>query len=110
MKTPYKIFCKRCAVWVIAFVLSGFGMRADVIVTTLHAFQNPAVGSQPNTLILGKDGNLYGTTRGGGPGGHGTIFRFTTNGVLTTLYSFSGANAGSTPYAPPVQGSDGNFY
>src|SRR5262249_13682192 len=51
-----------------------------------------------------------GTTRGGGTGGHGTVFRFTTNGVLTTLYSFNGANTGTTPYAAPVQGSDGNFY
>src|SRR5215475_1033496 len=110
MKTRYNLFCKKSTVWMTAFVLSGFGMRADVVITTLHSFQTPAAGSQPNTLVLGKDGNLYGTTAGGGAGGHGTVFKFTTNGVLTTLYSFNGVTDGSAPSAAPVQGSDGNLY
>jgi uncharacterized repeat protein (TIGR03803 family) len=98
-----RMLCTILSLW-------SFGVRADVIITTVHAFQTPTAGSGPNALILGRDGNLYGTTAGGGTGGHGTIFKFTTNGVLTTLYSFNGANAGSSPSAPPVQGSDGNLY
>jgi uncharacterized repeat protein (TIGR03803 family) len=42
--------------------------------------------------------------------GYGTVFTVTTNGTLTSLYSFSGTNDGSTPDAGLVQGSDGNFY
>ena len=71
------LFCTILSLWT-------FGAKADVIITTLHSFQTPATGVAPNTLVVGKDGNLYGTTAGGGTGGHGTIFNFTTNGVLTT--------------------------
>jgi uncharacterized repeat protein (TIGR03803 family) len=49
--------------------------------TILHNFGD---GSVPNdgqfpygTLIVGQDGNLYGTTSGAGSAGLGTIFRFT---------------------------------
>jgi len=44
-------------------------------------------------LLLGKDGNFYGTTVGGGANDAGTIFRMTTNGALATLASlnYSGA-------------------
>lgn len=56
-------------------------------------------------LILGSDGNFYGTTSGG----FGTIFQITPNGALTTLAAFDNTN-GSGPYAPPVQGTNGDFY
>lgn len=41
--------------------------------------------------------------------GNGTVFKITTNGVLTTLVYFNGTN-GSRPMAGLVRGSDGNFY
>jgi len=74
-----------------------------------------------NALIQAADGNLYGTTNGGGlgncsdPQGNctgGTVFRITPTGSLTTLYSFcsqTNCTDGSTP-AGLVQGNDGNFY
>ncbi|MFZ0816389.1 MAG: choice-of-anchor tandem repeat GloVer-containing protein [Candidatus Sulfotelmatobacter sp.] len=45
------------------------------------------------TMIQGTDGSFYGTTLGGGPnciaaGGCGTVFKITSSGELTTLYSF----------------------
>jgi uncharacterized repeat protein (TIGR03803 family) len=67
-------------------------------------------------LVQGKDGNLYGTTLEGGAnclsvGGCGTVFKATTHGVLTTLYSFGGSSTdGAYPYAGLAQGTDGNFY
>src|SRR2546427_2109850 len=41
-----------------------------------------------STLVQGTDG-LYGTTWVGGTAGNGTVFRVATNGLLTTLMSFS---------------------
>jgi uncharacterized repeat protein (TIGR03803 family) len=60
-------------------------------------------------LALGADGNFYGTTEYGGASGDGTVFQVTTNGTLTTLVSFNGAN-GSHPAAALALGGDGNFY
>jgi len=61
-------------------------------------------------LTLGTDGNFYGKTSGGGANGYGTIFKITKSGNLTTLYSFTDGADGAGPYAPPIQGTDGNFY
>jgi uncharacterized repeat protein (TIGR03803 family) len=81
--------------------------------TTLHSFcaqTGCTDGSEPTSaLVQGTDGNLYGTTYAGGSNGKGTVFKITTLGVLTTLYSFSGAD-GTNPYAGLVQASNGNFY
>jgi uncharacterized repeat protein (TIGR03803 family) len=68
-------------------------------------------GSASNSgLTLGTDGNFYGTTTEGGADNFGTIFRVTSGGSLTTLYSFTNGTDGATPYAPPIEGVDGNFY
>lgn len=68
-------------------------------------------GSQPlGGLTLGTDGNFYGTTSSGGANGYGVIFRVTPSGSLSVLYSFANGTDGATPYAPPVQGTDGNWY
>ncbi|MGC1373603.1 MAG: choice-of-anchor tandem repeat GloVer-containing protein [Candidatus Sulfotelmatobacter sp.] len=61
-------------------------------------------------LTLGTDGNFYGTTFEGGESNLGTVFKITSTGRLTTLYTFTGIGDGSTPQAPPIQGTDGNFY
>jgi uncharacterized repeat protein (TIGR03803 family) len=66
-------------------------------------------GSTPNDLVYGSDGNLYGTTSGGGMHGAGTVFKITTGGSFTTLVSFDGVQAGK-PISGLVEGSDHNFY
>jgi uncharacterized repeat protein (TIGR03803 family) len=79
--------------------------------TVLHSFSGLSDGGTPyGGLTLATDGNFYGTTYGGGTAGFGTVFKITPAGTLTTLYSFTDATDGSEPYAPPVQGTDGNFY
>jgi uncharacterized repeat protein (TIGR03803 family) len=94
-----------------------FKISTNGALTTLYAFGtvtdadgNPLDGVEPCAgLVQGSDGSFYGTTEYGGTNSFGTVFRISTNGVLTTLYSFSGDD-GANPDAGLVQGSDGYFY
>jgi uncharacterized repeat protein (TIGR03803 family) len=90
--------------------------------TTLYSFcrlLNCADGAFPYAgLILGTDGNLYGTTFGGGAngvgfGGDGTVFTISPGGELKTLYSFcsqTNCTDGSFPQDSLVQAANGDFY
>ena len=69
-------------------------------------------GSPWGGLIIGKDGNFYGTAWSG-LGVAGTIFKLTPNGATTTLVKFSGPkppNKGGGCVAELMQANDGNFY
>jgi uncharacterized repeat protein (TIGR03803 family) len=61
-------------------------------------------------LIQGSDGNLYGTTTGGGAYGWGTVFKLTPGGTETILHSFNPSSDGAQPYAGLIEGNDGNYY
>jgi uncharacterized repeat protein (TIGR03803 family) len=79
--------------------------------TVLYSFSGGADGVQPfGGVTLARDGNFYGTTAGNRGSIYGTVFKITPAGTLSVLYSFTDNNDGATPYAPPVQGTDGNFY
>jgi uncharacterized protein (TIGR03437 family) len=76
--------------------------------TTLYSFLSSSNGgiSPIAGPIQATDGNFYGTTSTGGANGYGTIFKITSDGMLTTLYSFGyGCNPGRL-----IQASDGNLY
>jgi uncharacterized repeat protein (TIGR03803 family) len=60
-------------------------------------------------IAQGRDGNLYSTGSRGGASDNGAVFKITTAGVFTVLYSFDGAH-GSSPYGGLRLGTDGNFY
>src|SRR5260370_35702474 len=74
-------------------------------------------GNLPDSLFVGHDGNLYGTTAVGGLadqacgvfGGCGTIFRFSPPGTFTTLHELNGTTEGAIPRGM-TQVADGNFY
>jgi len=81
---------------------------------TLASF-NGTDGSSPDhlSLVQATDGNLYGTTQTGGTNGQGTVFKITTGGTLSTLYSFCSLPSctdGASPDAGLIQATDGNFY
>jgi uncharacterized repeat protein (TIGR03803 family) len=71
-------------------------------------------GYQPMApLIQASNGDLYGTTLRGGANNYGTVFKVTTGGALTTIYSFcslSGCADGVEPYGPLFQASNGDLY
>lgn len=93
-------------------VLSVISVTAPGI-TMSPLFSFPANGRSGEFLYSpvaqGKDGNFYGTTIEGGTNGGGTVFKITTNGTLTTLFSFNNTN-GAIPYGGLVLGKDGYFY
>jgi uncharacterized repeat protein (TIGR03803 family) len=86
--------------------------------TTLYTFcsqPNCADGYTPSGgLIQATDGNFYGTTSNGGNSTFaGTVFKITPEGTLTTLYNFCSQPKcadGGLPFAPLIQGANGNFY
>jgi len=99
-----------------------FSVTSQGAVTILHSFGgaavdtsgNPAIdGASPSPsagLILGADGNFYGTTVNGGANTTGTVFKVTPQGAVTILHSFGGGNDGTYPTDGVAQGADGNFY
>ena len=77
----------------------------------LARFNGDTAGALPNgPLVQGSDGNFYGTATFGGASHHGTLFKATPAGEITTLYSFGGGSDGQTPVGGLTLGSDGNFY
>ena len=78
--------------------------------TVLYSFDSTHGSNPISGVILATDGNFYGTTSGGGSLGFGTVFKITPGGILTTLYNFTGGSDGGNPFAPPIQGTDGNLY
>ena len=93
---------------------ANFMVTAGCVLNTLYSFTNGADGAGPDGgLTLGTDGNLYGTATSYGDQGiapYGTVFRMTPSGTVDTLYTFADGSDGAIPFAPPIQGIDGNFY
>jgi uncharacterized repeat protein (TIGR03803 family) len=92
-----------------------FKISPNGVLTSLYSFTGGNDGGSPNGLVQGSDGYFYGTTQIGGTsgigwGGDGTVFKISPNGVLTSLYSFTGGNDGGQPQAGLVEASDGSFY
>jgi uncharacterized repeat protein (TIGR03803 family) len=85
--------------------------------TTLYSFcaVHPCTdGIGPTGIILGGDGNFYGTTGVGGSAANGgTIFSISPTGQFKLLYTFCSVTNcadGGNPVYPPILGTDGNFY
>ncbi len=100
----------------------GRGYGTVFQLTTNGTIAVPAVFGNTNGaypaggLLLGQDGNFYGTTTWGGQGitailpGWGTVFKMSPDGTLTNIYLFTGFDDGGFIYAGLVQGRDGYLY
>ena len=76
--------------------------------TRLSAF--PSGATPQGWLTLGPDGAFYGTTKFGGANGQGSVYRATTDGTVTDVYSFTGGQDGGHPIAGLTLASDGTLY
>ena len=115
-------FPRFIAVVLVSLVLPLLQAAPAQTFTTLFSFNKTDGESPMATLIQATNGNLYGTTVGGGPGvggncfgsiGCGTAFEISPAGELTTLYNFcaeDGCDDGSYPLAGLTQATNGNFY
>ena len=88
-----------------------FSITTSGVFKTVFQFATATNGAWPQGgMTLGADGFLYGTTITGGPNsGQGTVFKFSSNGTLTTLAVFRGTN-GARPKGTLLYGGDGFFY
>ena len=80
--------------------------------TIVHSFNYIGKhGIEPAAaLVLGRDGNFYGTTLIGGRFQYyGEVFKMTPAGKVTTLHSFD-ITSGDIPTGILIQGTDGAFY
>ena len=79
--------------------------------TVLHSFQSGHDGANPaGSVIMDAQGNLYGTTEGGGAPGYGTVFKVTPIGTEAVLHSFVAHNDGAFPSGGLIADSRGNMY
>jgi uncharacterized repeat protein (TIGR03803 family) len=96
-----------------------FEITPSGVLTPIYSFcaeVNCADGELPQAQpVLATNGNLYGTTYGGGNGTtpSGVIYEITPAGKYSVIYNFcSQANCtdGANPGASPIQAANGNFY
>ncbi len=81
----------------------------------MHSFTDGADGALPNGVVLDPEGNLYGTTFGGGVGSQtgaqeGVVFKMSPEGQETVLHSFTGLSDGGAPETGVILDSAGNLY
>lgn len=85
-----------------------FTMNAKGRVETLYGlgdeFVDPFAG-----LVMGNDGNFYGTGYVAGANADGEVFQIAPSGAFTVLHSFDQSD-GRWPTATLVIGTDGSFY
>lgn len=85
-----------------------FKAAPDGVVTPIYSFSGPDGQNPDSGLVIGTDGNFYGTATRGGINNDGTVFKITPAGVFTKLHDFTGSDA--NPRGGVVQGKNGKFY
>lgn len=88
-----------------------FRLLPDHSVEVVHDFAGGTEdGDDPQGLVRGQDGNLYGLTRLGGKLDCGTAYRLSPDRQVTLLHSFSTAKDACQPHKTLLASKDGHFY
>jgi len=80
--------------------------------SVLHSFTG-SDGAYPTytSLLIDKQGNLYGVTEGGGASDKGVLYVLRPSGKMTVLHSFRGGRKdGCGPVGTPVMDTNGNLF
>lgn len=87
------------------------GVWTETVVYSFCSLNSCADGATPRAgLSVDKNDLLYGTTNGGAQG-YGTVFELDpSNGVLTTLHTFTAGTDGASPTAGVIFGKGGDLY
>ena len=104
----YKVYCA-----LFLFCVSSTVSAAAQTFTTLVSLDGSDGALSYAGVVQATNGSFYGTTYNGGTYGYGTVFKITSLGKLTTLYSFCPTGTctdGMYPSSSLVQGANGNFY
>ena len=87
--------------------------------TPLYTYPNTSNNSTgvnaPALFSQGPDGELYSTIQTNGTYNYGSVYKMSTTGVYTSVYSFCAEGGfcnttGDTPYGGVTLGTDGNLY
>ncbi|HUA13668.1 MAG TPA: choice-of-anchor tandem repeat GloVer-containing protein [Verrucomicrobiae bacterium] len=99
------------AVCLVALCLAAAG-PAHAQYSVFYSFAGPPNdGAFPNgELTQDATGNFFGTTKQGGEGDSGTIFRLGQSGAVTILYSLANGDAGGLPEVGLLLDTQGNLF
>lgn len=83
--------------------------------SVLYNFTGNNDGGEPmGNVLLGKDGNLYGTTAGYGEFNYGVVYKLTAQGGgnwgFSVLHAFAGGSDGEVPRDGLIQDANGTLY
>jgi len=115
--------------WAVFLLWAATAIAASAQIVTTLSNLNASTGTFPTgPVVQGSNGNFYGTAYNGGDVAgniYGTVFKINPpgtevlgtepgSGPVSVLYNFcsspSNCTDGANPYAPLVEGSDGNLY
>ncbi len=76
-----------------------YKMNPSGAVTLLHSFESSGIDGQApvSGVIMDSAGNLFGVTGEGGTFGNGVVYKISSTGTFTDLYSFTGGADGGDP-------------
>lgn len=80
--------------------------------TVEHDFYTPSEGSSPfGSLMIARDGKLYGMTSSGGKNMQGVLFQYDPDSLIyINKLDFKDTITGANPFGSLIQASDGKLY
>ena len=94
-----------------AFLATGVAQATSSTFTHLLSFAASDGANPRGNLLLGADGNFYGTSRIGGAYHVGSVIKLTPAGTVSVVHSFiNNSTDGTAPYGGLLDGGDGYMY